>query len=333
MATLKGVMAANAAYHEREGLSSSQVQAFVDDPVTWWHVHVKGDWEKPEPTSAMEFGNWVHYMVELGGPEHVSVRVPDGMQMFTSDELQQCAKWVDEPSGEAALDMIKGGKLNRQLKTYQTWKKLQLDAGKIIMPAGSVASIQPFKEFAKEHGGKKWLYGDEPNPLDIIWRNMQLNRDVCNWLDCESAEVEYDWQDEKTGLHLKCRLDREISSQSAFVDWKTTRRIKPSGFQREFKERLYAMRLAMYQRGYAVHHGGEVAHVLVGAIENKPPYRIWPYHIDPEWLLCGHEQLDKELAKIASFDIAKEMDKPLTFLGMPRYAKSDQYYELENGDE
>lgn len=78
MISLQQSRAANELYQSRQELSSSQIGNFIDDPVTWYHVHSKGDWPKPEPTDAMKFGTAIHEMLELGGPEAFSiVEIPD----------------------------------------------------------------------------------------------------------------------------------------------------------------------------------------------------------------------------------------------------------------
>lgn len=51
-------------YHNRPELSSSEVAAFLDDPIQWWHQWKLKDWKKKEPTIAMSFGTKVHDMAE-----------------------------------------------------------------------------------------------------------------------------------------------------------------------------------------------------------------------------------------------------------------------------
>lgn len=64
----KSIVEANDEYHKRAELSSSQVSAFLSDPVKWYHQHVLRDWPRDQPTEAMQIGTNVHLMCAAGGP-------------------------------------------------------------------------------------------------------------------------------------------------------------------------------------------------------------------------------------------------------------------------
>jgi hypothetical protein len=44
MISTKLINELNEAYHQRTELSSSQVSAFLADPIKWYHQHVAKDW-------------------------------------------------------------------------------------------------------------------------------------------------------------------------------------------------------------------------------------------------------------------------------------------------
>lgn len=72
----------NAEYHARPELSSSQLAAFILDPIDFHHTHIACDWPRPEPSPAMQFGTQVHELIETGQPPHI-VRIPD--EVLTSN--------------------------------------------------------------------------------------------------------------------------------------------------------------------------------------------------------------------------------------------------------
>jgi hypothetical protein len=58
----------SAAYHDHPALSSTQVSAYLNDPIEWYHQYVAKDWPRKEPTVAMNFGTTVHQMAETTLP-------------------------------------------------------------------------------------------------------------------------------------------------------------------------------------------------------------------------------------------------------------------------
>lgn len=63
---------ANAQYHASEGLSSSEIAAYEDDPAQWFHWYRLRDWERA-PTNAMKLGTGVHDVIEYSLPLMVTL--------------------------------------------------------------------------------------------------------------------------------------------------------------------------------------------------------------------------------------------------------------------
>lgn len=60
--------ATNEEYHQRPGISHSQLEVFIDDPGTYYRRFVTKEEPKPKPTAAMEFGSSAHqWLLEDGG--------------------------------------------------------------------------------------------------------------------------------------------------------------------------------------------------------------------------------------------------------------------------
>lgn len=110
MLSTKLLTESNEAYHQRTELSSSQVSAYLTDPVKWYHQHVAKDWPRDEPTEAMQFGTNVHLMCAAGGPSALPIvgrppeadfrkvewkiwkaeQVADGKEVVDSVEAYEC---------------------------------------------------------------------------------------------------------------------------------------------------------------------------------------------------------------------------------------------------
>jgi len=109
----------NDPYHDRPELSSSQVSAFLRDPIEWYHVHVAKDWPKQEATPAMQFGTLVHQMIEVGGPDKLPLVERPQEADFRKKEWRQW-KAEQETAGVEVVD---------SLEMYRTiWSNLNASA-------------------------------------------------------------------------------------------------------------------------------------------------------------------------------------------------------------
>lgn len=86
-------------YHSLPGRSSSQIGAYLTNPLEWWHVHEAKDWPAEPPTPAMMLGTLVHKMIELGGPDRLALK-PAGMSFATTAGKL----WRQEHAGQAIVD-------------------------------------------------------------------------------------------------------------------------------------------------------------------------------------------------------------------------------------
>jgi hypothetical protein len=68
------MLEAGRSYHDRPELSSSEVAAYLDDPIQWWHQYKMKDWPRKEPTMAMAFGTKIHEMAEHTLPAMIKAR-------------------------------------------------------------------------------------------------------------------------------------------------------------------------------------------------------------------------------------------------------------------
>ena len=165
-------VSANDTYHASQGLSSSQIGVFLDDPVRWHHVHVLGDWPRTEATPAMQFGTRVHQMVELGGP----------------DALLDEGGLVEEPP-----HLFEDGKTRRHGE-YQAWKKEQLGYGLEIVEAGYLAPYESiWANLKANRHAAKWLAC--PNKeVEFRWTDTATGIGCKAKLDVLDENAVVDWK-------------------------------------------------------------------------------------------------------------------------------------------
>lgn len=308
-------------YHDRPEISSSQVAAFLADPVAFYHQHVVRDWPKDPPTPSMRFGTAVHRMIELGGPEFVSCSMPEGLVEYNDDRIGMIDRMIEETVENP----------NRRLKDYQEWKK-GLPATAEIVRFGEIERIKRFAEWKRDNAEKQLIKSGELNPFETIWNHLQSNTFTRRYLNrTNNREAEHFWTDDRSGL--ECRAKFDLIDADILIDWKSMPSIEPRAVQRTICDRNYDVRLAFYLRGIAdMQHGTTMTpadcSVVVVAIENQPGYRVQPIEISKDWLAVADERLTEALEKIREFKIENELNSPVIELGMPRW-RFDSSFELE----
>jgi hypothetical protein len=105
MISTKLINELNEAYHQRTELSSSQVSAFLADPIKWYHQHVAKDWPRDEPTEAMQFGTNVHLMCAAGGPDALPIVGRPAEADFRKKEWKEW-KAEQEAIGKEVVDSV-----------------------------------------------------------------------------------------------------------------------------------------------------------------------------------------------------------------------------------
>jgi hypothetical protein len=116
----------NDAYHQRTELSSSQVSAFLTDPVKWYHQHVAKDWPREEPTEAMQFGTNVHLMCAAGGPSALPIVGRPAEADFRKTEWKEWKK-AQEANGKEVVDSVEAYEVIWRHLQASKWTKNVLE--------------------------------------------------------------------------------------------------------------------------------------------------------------------------------------------------------------
>jgi hypothetical protein len=102
------------------------------------------------------------------------------------------------------------------------------------------------------------------------------------------AEATIVWQDEQTGVWLRCRPDFLPDDRRFIPDLKTTTDASPTAFEKSVANFGYHQQAALYLDGLAAVFGeDESREFYFIAQEKEPPYIVQPYQLDAESIAWG----------------------------------------------
>lgn len=114
------------------------------------------------------------------------------------------------------------------------------------------------------------------------------------------TEVALTWQDEKTGLQLRAKLDGLIPDAFSFacvLDVKSTKDPRPAKFPKSVLDFGYWLQAAMYTRAAQLYTGKPAAFAFI-AVRSDVPYDCFVVRLDNEWQTAADRLLDEWLAKL-----------------------------------
>lgn len=174
-------------YHDRIELSSSEVAAYLNDPIEWWHQYKAKDWPRKEPTVAMTFGTKVHEMAEHTLPAMIKARGWDSFIKFVPETVlnyqghRKGGTWTAWKEANPAELYLNHGEQN---PFVQIWEHLTANS---------------WCRAIIEHGQKE---------VEHIWHDADLGCDCRIKMDVSVSNVLADWKTtHKTSKYL---FEREI---------------------------------------------------------------------------------------------------------------------------
>ena len=186
---------------------------------------------------------------------------------------------------------------------------------KILEPAKFIAhyGVKPKKVLLKDVGRKLYdEYNDYMNTLEKArckilehdtWcqlTNMELalrgHKDAWFLIEGAMYEQSYFWEDEHSGIMVKCRPD--ILHDNMIVDLKTIRSASSRTYQREMIDSGYHIQGAMIREGIKQCTGKDIKTVINVCIEKTYPYAIGIKIISESALEAGHVKFKQALLDI-----------------------------------
>lgn len=116
--------------------------------------------------------------------------------------------------------------ISKQKKAYKLWRAMQEDAGKLVLPAQTIARVE------------------------AMCRVALSKRTVQQYMQAGWAERALIWLDPEFGLWMKCKVDWITADGAALVDLKKAQGASEFGFQRSIYRYDYYVQAYHYMRGY-----------------------------------------------------------------------------------
>ncbi len=111
------------------------------------------------------------------------------------------------------------------------------------------------------------------------------------------SEISLFWQDEETGVWLKCRPDYLPADHKLVPDYKTCTSVNPEIFYGEFIKYGYHIQAAMYTKGIKAVFDDDVDTFFFVAQEKEPPYITQIYMPDSDIILYGDKAVRLAIEK------------------------------------
>lgn len=163
----------------------------------------------------------------------------------------------------------------------------------------TIEQISVWNEFEEETKGKTILTSDEMTELDW-WSSSVLRNKRFYGLVKRGGLVENSifWQDEETGIILKCRPDFLAKDAAYIIDLKTTECAREYEMQSSIRKYGYDVQAAMMFDACKALFGKEPESFVIAAVEKSKPFVPAIYNLDPAVLDIGRYKLRKYLGMI-----------------------------------
>lgn len=163
------------------------------------------------------------------------------------------------------------------------------------------------------------LTDDEYLLLSNMRLRFEANEQAVNLIKDARIEHSFFWQDEHSGLLVKCRPD--ALHENMIVDLKTCNDASPRAFQNSMVLGGYHVQGAMIRAGIEEIEGRRINNVINICVETKYPYNIAIYIID-EFAIDEGEMKYKNILLDMKNSIAENSfkDYGIQTIGLPRWA-------------
>ena len=142
-----------------------------------------------------------------------------------------------------------------------------------------------FAEFQAQNGGKEILSVADANTILAISKAVKAHPFAAKLLAEGKAEQSVFWQDDSTGMQMKCRPDW-LTNCGVVVDLKTTTDASEHAFTRSVTGYGYHRQAALYLDGLNA-IGEQYDTFVFIAVEKEEPYRVEVYTLDADFVHAG----------------------------------------------
>jgi hypothetical protein len=159
---------------------------------------------------------------------------------------------------------------------------------------------EAFEEFKNDNIGKHIIKSDKGKALIEMSQSVLSHPVASQLLTDGDAEHSFFWIDKKTQLKCKCRPDY-LRRDKIVIDLKSTDDASYFSFQRSIVNYRYHVQAAFFCDG--ITDVTKVIHntFILIAVENKPPYAVAVYNVDPDAINTGRIGYQIDLDKIVEY--------------------------------
>ena len=187
---------------------------------------------------------------------------------------------------------------------------------------------QAWSEFVEANQGKEILTADEASEVGSI--ALSVNAVAGDLLEGCQTEVPLFWDDRRTGIRCKARLDawKELPDKFVVIDLKTTIDASTEAFTRSAVKLGYHVQAAHYLNGFeAVRKPDKPVEWWFIAVEKRAPYAVNLIRADDGFVIEGRFKL---------MDLMDRLDQCLRTNKWPGYGENVMYmpaWAMDNGED
>lgn len=249
----------NEIYHKYPALSNSGLKTLIKCPAKYYYKYISGEYE-PKEKPYFKIGKAAHKYILEGKEEFEKEYWHNPYSEMKKDELIE-------------LLMTFG---------YEQQNVKKLLVGELMELILKEANIEP----KAIH-----LTASELNQVVCMARSIKADLKANNALSKKGeSELSIFWQDEKTGVWLKCRPDYLPYDCVNVPDYKTAESADPETFFNSFIKYGYHVQAAMYRMGIKAVTGIDVKNFFFIVQEKEPPYVTQIFNPDVEHLIVWGEK-------------------------------------------
>lgn len=245
-------------YHKMPALSNSGLKTLINCPAKYYYKYLSGEYE-PKEKPYYKIGKAAHKYILEGKEEFEKEYWHNPYSEMKKDEL---------------IELLKTFGYDDSIK-----KMLVADLMELVLKE---ANIEP----KAIH-----LTASELNQVVCMARAIKSDTKANNALSKKGeSELSIFWQDEKTGVWLKCRPDYLPYECKQVPDYKTTESADPNTFFNSFIKYGYHVQAAMYRMGIKAVTGIDVENFFFIVQEKEAPFVTQIFNPDVNHLITWGEK-------------------------------------------
>ena len=222
-------------------------------------------------------------------------RAADGVNKSTLFEMRRSPahyKYLLEHPAEDTAALKFGRALHSAVLTPRAYKK-DYAAAPAVDRRSNPGKSQYAAWKAGLPEGVEEISADDAKTISEIVKSLRQDKEVMNLLKGTKKEVPLFWNDRKTGIRCKCRID--ALGKDYIVDLKTTTDVM--NFERDADKYGYALQTGHYLKGVQANTGKWLDWYFI-VVEKKPPYGVKIFKADPGFIDYGVFIRDELLEKV-----------------------------------